>query len=96
MKKQMEQAAKQMGPMGGMMDMFDEAMLLEPLNMAIDMMVESADILIEDNKMYPNGKPKEVEVENLGAHGKDPNTPQLEIEVEEGKNAEFSLSDNKG
>jgi hypothetical protein len=77
------------------MDLFDEAMVVEPLNMAIDMMDELADIVIADRKKYPNGKPKEVEVEKLEAHGKDPHTNLLEIEVEEGKNAEFSLSDNK-
>jgi hypothetical protein len=95
MKKQMEQATKQMAPMGGMMDMFDEDMLTGPLNMAIDMIVESADKVIKDRIKYPSAKPSEVVVEDLEAHGKDPHSNQLEIEVEGDKNAEFSLSDNK-
>ena len=96
MKKNMAQAAKQMGEFGGMLDMFDEEMLTAPLNTAIDMMIDSADVVIEDRKKYPDGKPKEVEVdvlvENVEVQGKDPHSNQIEIEVEVDKNSQFSLS----
>ena len=83
MKKQMEQAAKQMGPMGGMMAIFDEEMILEPLNTAIDMMIESAGVIIEDKKLYPNGKPAEnAVVESLEGDHKKSGSNKIEIEFE--------------